>query len=150
MAFVLRNIVRAHLKPGSYTVLSKRAFQTSQYLQTTDVSSESDQKILVSDSCIKRLKEICQDGSFLRITVEGGGCSGFQYKFDLDTKMNDDDLQFGQGEAKVVIDNVSLEYCNGATVDYHTELIRSGFRMLANPKAEQGCSCGSSFAIKLD
>lgn len=110
----------------------------------------AENKLIVSNSCINRLREICQDGSFLRITVEGGGCSGFQYKFDLDKKMNADDLQFGEEKAKVVIDTVSLEYCTGATVDYHTELIRSGFRMLANPLAEQGCSCGSSFAIKLD
>lgn len=113
-------------------------------------SANTENKLIISDSCIKRLREICQDGSFLRITVEGGGCSGFQYKFDLDNKMQPDDLQFGEEKAKVVIDNVSLEYCTGATVDYHTELIRSGFRMLANPLAEQGCSCGASFAIKLD
>ncbi|KAH8414153.1 hypothetical protein KR222_009586, partial [Zaprionus bogoriensis] len=106
-------------------------------------------QLLVSESCLKRLREICVDGSFLRVTVEGGGCSGFQYKFDLDTKLNEDDLQFGEGQAKVVIDNISLDYCTGATVDYHSELIRAGFRMIANPLAEQGCSCGSSFSIKL-
>lgn len=118
--------------------------------QPADPAPETQQKVLVSDSCIKRLREICKDGSFLRVIVEGGGCSGFQYKFDLDNKVNEDDLQFGKEDAKVVIDSVSLEYCNGATVDYHTELIRAGFRILANPKAEQGCSCGASFAIKLD
>lgn len=106
-------------------------------------------QLQVSESCLKRLREICNDGSFLRVTVEGGGCSGFQYKFDLDSKLNEDDLQFGDGQAKVVIDTVSLEYCTGATVDYHSELIRAGFRMIANPLAEQGCSCGSSFSIKL-
>ncbi|XP_013112811.1 iron-sulfur cluster assembly 2 homolog, mitochondrial [Stomoxys calcitrans] len=148
MACLLRNIMTPTYQ--RCTALT-RALTISKSLQSTaKVSADSDQRLLVSDSCIKRLKEICQDGSFLRITVEGGGCSGFQYKFDLDSKLNEDDLQFGKEEAKVVIDNVSLEYCNGATVDYHTELIRSGFRMLANPKAEQGCSCGSSFAIKLD
>lgn len=107
------------------------------------------QQLLVSESCLKRLREICSDGSFLRITVEGGGCSGFQYKFDLDNKLNKDDLQFGEDKAKVVIDTISLDYCSGATVDYHSELIRAGFRMIANPLAEQGCSCGSSFSIKL-
>lgn len=106
--------------------------------------------VTLSDSCIKRLEEICIDGTFLRVTVESGGCSGFQYKFDLDKKLNDDDLTFGTDKAKVVIDEMSLEYCEGATVDYHTELIRAGFRILANPKAELGCSCGSSFSIKLD
>ncbi|XP_073827450.1 iron-sulfur cluster assembly 2 homolog, mitochondrial [Musca autumnalis] len=152
MASLLRNLVR----PGQRCLclhqrVTVQALNSKNFSKAAESSATtSDQKLGISDSCLKRLKEICADGSFLRITVEGGGCSGFQYKFDLDTKMNEDDLQFGKDDAKVVIDNVSLEYCNGATVDYHTELIRSGFRMLANPKAEQGCSCGSSFAIKLD
>lgn len=115
-----------------------------------DEASKNTQKQLqLSESCLKRLREICVDGSFLRVTVEGGGCSGFQYKFDLDKVRNEDDLEFGEQMAKVVIDTISLDYCTGATVDYHSELIREGFRMVANPLAEQGCSCGSSFAIKL-
>ncbi|KAH8383274.1 hypothetical protein KR009_007657, partial [Drosophila setifemur] len=113
------------------------------------VSAKPELSIVVSESCQKRLREICVDGLFLRVTVEGGGCSGFQYKFDLDKKLNEDDRQFGEGQAKVVVDTISLEYCSGATIDYHSELIRAGFRMVANPLAEQGCSCGSSFAIKL-
>lgn len=111
---------------------------------------KSEQKLLVSETCKKRLREICEDGSFLRVTVEGGGCSGFQYKFDLDNKLNADDLQFGDDKARVVIDDVSLEYCAGSTVDFHTELIKSGFRIASNPQAEQGCSCGASFALRLD
>lgn len=104
----------------------------------------------LSDSCVKRLTEICQDGSFLRVVVEGGGCSGFQYKLEMDKTINQDDLQFGPEGAKVVIDETSIEYINGATVDYHIELIRAGFRIIDNPKAEGGCSCGASFNIKLD
>lgn len=102
---------------------------------------------------MKKLKEISERESkkYLRISVDGGGCSGFQYVFDLDDKVNADDIVIGEdGQGQVVIDNVSLEYCGGSTVDYHTELIRSGFRIVGNPKAEQGCSCGASFAIKLD
>lgn len=102
---------------------------------------------------MKKLNEICSDGAknFLRVTVDGGGCSGFQYKFELDTKLNEDDISIGDGvQAKVVIDSVSLEYCAGATLDYQMELIKSGFRIISNPKAEQGCSCGASFALKID
>ena len=82
--------------------------------------------------------------------MEGGGCSGFQYKFDFAKDLNKDDLVFGPDDARVVVDTLSMDYCAGATLDYHEELIRAGFRILANPKAEQSCSCGSSFAIKLD
>ncbi|KAL5274521.1 ISCA2 family protein [Megaselia abdita] len=126
----------------TFRLIGKRNFSEAIAAQKANVQ--------LSDSCVKRLKEICTDGSFLRVTVESGGCSGFMYKFDLDKTMNEDDLAFGTDKAKVVIDEVSLEYCEGATVDFHTELIRAGFRILANPKAELGCSCGSSFSIKLD
>ncbi|XP_037946146.1 iron-sulfur cluster assembly 2 homolog, mitochondrial-like isoform X1 [Teleopsis dalmanni] len=155
MACMLRSVIKSTLQ-GRQTAsrcvkaVIHNAAASNAIANINDSKVETKPKLLLSDSCIKRLREICQDGSFLRITVEGGGCSGFQYKFDLDTKIQEDDLQFGEEKAKVVIDNVSLEYCTGATVDYHIELIRSGFRMMANPQAEQGCSCGASFSIKLD
>ena len=73
------------------------------------------------------------------LQVEGGGCSGFQYKFDFESGPVDeeDDRLFERDGAKVVIDSTSLEYLNGSTVDYHTELIRSAFRIVGNPLAEQ-------------
>lgn len=86
----------------------------------------------------------------MRVTVDGGGCSGFQYLFELDDKVKEDDVVIGDENSQVVIDKLSLDYCAGSTVDYHTELIKSGFRIINNPKAEQGCSCGASFSIKLD
>ncbi|XP_017874814.1 PREDICTED: iron-sulfur cluster assembly 2 homolog, mitochondrial [Drosophila arizonae] len=151
MAFMLRQVSKPvllrTLLNGSPTSMRLAAKDVTASAPATNTTPQ--QQLLVSENCLKRLREICTDGSFLRITVEGGGCSGFQYKFDLDSKLNEDDLQFGEDKAKVVIDTVSLDYCTGATVDYHSELIRAGFRMIANPLAEQGCSCGSSFSIKL-
>nr|XP_029733109.1 LOW QUALITY PROTEIN: iron-sulfur cluster assembly 2 homolog, mitochondrial [Aedes albopictus] len=126
--------------------------QTQLLVRAIPFSSQSTGKgyLKLSDTCVKRLKEICDDKSFLRVTIEGGGCSGFQYKFDIDDKLEADDVVFGEKDARVVIDQTSIEYVNGSTIDFHTELIRSGFRIINNPKAEQGCSCGASFAIKLD
>ncbi|XP_020019136.1 iron-sulfur cluster assembly 2 homolog, mitochondrial [Castor canadensis] len=123
-------------------------------LQTRWVASSSspetgDAEIRLTDSCIQRLLEITEGSEFLRLQVEGGGCSGFQYKFSLDTVINPDDRVFEQGGARVVVDSDSLAFVKGAQVDFSQELIRSSFQVLNNPQAQQGCSCGSSFSVKL-
>jgi iron-sulfur cluster assembly accessory protein len=85
-------------------------------------------------------------GSMLRISVEGGGCSGFQYKFDFERSKADDDLALtGQG-AVVLIDPVSLQYMAGAEIDYVDDLIGSSFK-INNPVATSGCGCGTSFSV---
>ena len=79
----------------------------------------------------------------LRIIVKAGGCSGFEYLFDLDSHVNDDDVVF---EDRVVIDETSLNILDGSELDYVEELIGSDFK-INNPNAVSGCGCGQSFAI---
>lgn len=102
----------------------------------------------LSETCIKRLKNMGSD-KHLRLTVEGGGCSGFQYTFQMDTSLNPDDIVIEKEGVRVVFDKDSLEFIKGSTLDYHEELIRSAFRVINNPQAELGCSCGASFSLKL-
>lgn len=103
--------------------------------------------IIVADSCVKRLKEIGE--SRLRIVVEGGGCSGFQYKFEVGVEVDpENDLVFANDGVEVIVDDSSIELIRGSVVEFHTELIRSAFRISANPLAEKGCSCGASFSVK--
>ncbi|CAG4952102.1 unnamed protein product [Colias eurytheme] len=113
-------------------------------------SPASSDAVMLSETCVKRLKELCHDNFFLRLCVESGGCSGFQYKFSLDNNLSNDDKIIERDGVKVVIDETSLDYIKGSTIDYHTELIRSAFRVVQNPNADVGCSCGASFSIKID
>ena len=82
----------------------------------------------------------------LRTFVQGGGCSGFSYGFTFDLEQNEDDFEFPLGEWKVLVDAMSMQYLNGAEVDYKDELQGSSF-VIRNPNAETSCSCGSSFSI---
>ena len=83
-----------------------------------------------------------QDKKFFRITVQGGGCSGFKYNFGFDTKTNDDDVVFD----KVIIDKSSLDIISGSVVDFKKEMIGESF-VIDNPKATASCGCGLSFSV---
>lgn len=81
--------------------------------------------------------------------VEGGGCSGFQYRFNVDDRpLEGEDKVFRRDDAAVVVDSTSLDLMKGATVDFQQELIRSAFVVMNNPVSESACGCGSSFAVK--
>ena len=83
-----------------------------------------------------------EDKRFFRITVQGGGCSGFKYNFGFDSKANDDDIIFD----KVIIDKNSLEIISGSEVDFKKEMIGESF-VIKNPKAKVSCGCGLSFSV---
>lgn len=85
----------------------------------------------------------------LRVFVSGGGCSGFQYGMALENNIRDSDLIFDQHGVKVVVDEMSINYLQGASVDYIDELMGSGFK-IENPNALSSCGCGSSFRTKDD
>lgn len=103
----------------------------------------------VTASAARRIADILRGEppeSMLRVSVEGGGCSGFQYKFDITRSREADDIVIAEGEASVVIDPVSLEYMSGSHIDYVDDLIGASFR-IANPQATASCGCGTSFAL---
>ena len=111
---------------------------------------DSSDKLLIQDSYVRRYHQLERGpDQFIRLSVEGGGCSGFQYEFSLDTQKGADDVVLERAGAKLVVDAVSLDLLQGATVEYHEEIIRSSFRVVDIPKAESGCSCGASFALKV-
>ncbi|XP_070698639.1 iron-sulfur cluster assembly 2 homolog, mitochondrial [Pempheris klunzingeri] len=124
-------------------------FSSASTQEKPAVSGPSEDKVNLTESCLKRLGEIMEKGEYLRIHVEGGGCSGFQYKFTVDSNRNEDDCVFEKEGVGIIVDQDSLEFVKGSTVDFSHELIRSAFIVLKNPQADHGCSCGSSFSVKL-
>ena len=82
----------------------------------------------------------------LRTFVQGGGCSGFSYGFTFDEIMNEDDFEIPLGETKVLIDAMSMQYLEGASIDYREDLQGSEFK-ITNPNAQSTCGCGSSFSV---
>lgn len=82
----------------------------------------------------------------LRTFVQGGGCSGFQYGFTLDEVKNEDDFEVPVGPFKVLVDAMSMQYLEGATIDYKEELMGSSF-VIKNPNSTSQCGCGASFSV---
>ena len=103
----------------------------------------------ISASAARRVAEILRSeapGSALRVGVDGGGCSGFQYTYDIVGRHEADDLVLQQGGATVLIDQTSLEYLRGSTIDFVNDLMGQAFK-IHNPQATASCGCGVSFAI---
>ncbi len=102
----------------------------------------------LTDRAAERIAEIAlaNGGGALRVAVLAGGCSGFQYKFELDRNTAEDDVVIAQGEARVYIDPASLDLLEGSELDYTDTLIGAHFAV-RNPQAKSSCGCGTSFAI---
>jgi len=105
--------------------------------------------VTLSAAAAKQINIIMKKQGFdkyLRVAVEGGGCSGFQYKFDFADTPNADDLLLQRDGAKVLIDEMSLEFIEGSEIDYANELIGAAFK-INNPNATANCGCGTSFSV---
>ena len=107
------------------------------------------ENVIITERAARRIGQILKsegDGAMLRISVEGGGCSGFQYKFDVERTRADDDLVISRDGAVVVVDPASVPFLAGSEVDFVDDLIGASFRV-ANPNATASCGCGTSFSI---
>jgi iron-sulfur cluster insertion protein len=109
-----------------------------------------ERRIVVSDSAARRIAVLKQQeeapSACLRISVSGGGCSGFQYGLSFDDQRNADDFVFEHGGVAVVVDDVSLDLLNGAELDFIEDLMGASFQ-IKNPNAASSCGCGNSFSI---
>ncbi len=107
------------------------------------------ENVSVTERAARRIAKILETepaGSMLRISVEGGGCSGFQYKFGFDTTRQPDDIAVERAGTTVLVDEMSLAYMGGAELDYVEDLIGSAFK-INNPQAAASCGCGTSFSV---
>jgi iron-sulfur cluster assembly accessory protein len=105
--------------------------------------------ITVTERAARRIGEILRrepPGTMLRVSVEGGGCSGFQYKFDVDRARAADDVVIERDGATVLVDQISIGYLAGSEIDFVDDLIGASFR-INNPQATASCGCGTSFSI---
>lgn len=104
----------------------------------------------LSENAIGKLREIMTEENNpnmkLRVFVQGGGCSGFQYGFTLDEAQNEDDFDFDYQGVKVLVDSMSMQYLQGSRIDYKDDLTGASF-VIDNPQAVSTCGCGSSFSV---
>lgn len=140
---------------------------------TIEATNTEEGDITITASCASRIRQLAStrpnpDSIYLRLYVDAGGCSGFQYKFlllsednsDVGNSLDDDgeeedgtidpeeDIIFIKDGMRVVVDQTSLELLKGSSIDYVQEMIRSSFAVVSNPQSESACGCGSSFAVK--
>ena len=112
--------------------------------------SEASQPVSLTESAAKRINQLIEmEGNpdmKLRLSITGGGCSGFSYSFALDDQVNDDDNVYENFGVKFLVDETSLEFVSGSQIDFVTDLMGSSFKV-TNPQATSSCGCGSSFSV---
>jgi len=112
--------------------------------------SKQENMITVTDkakeTAVRMMQEEGHDGYFIRVGVEGGGCSGLMYQLTFDNQMNEDDKEFEHNGVKIVMNKKSVLYLAGTTLDYSGGLNGKGF-VFANPNASRTCGCGESFSL---
>ena len=105
--------------------------------------------LLLTEEAKKQMKIAMageKQGTFIRVAIQGGGCSGLQYKIDVETKQYDGDYAYDEDDLKVVVDGHSAVVLEGTTLDYATSFAGSGFTF-TNPNAKKKCGCGNSFGV---
>jgi iron-sulfur cluster assembly accessory protein len=139
--------------------------ENTETMESTESISSLNQlsdTLIVTPSCVNQVQTLIQQRQsksgeeaanyFLRVYVDAGGCSGFQYQFEFDDEIDEDEdvvLVAGEDSApRVVVDKISLGFLKGSTLDYVQEMIKSSFVIADNPQSESACGCGSSFAVK--
>lgn len=113
-------------------------------------TTETQEALQIGDGAVTRIKALIENEGNpdlkLRISITGGGCSGFQYNFSLDDTVNDDDVLYERDGINVVVDETSIPFINGTLLDFKTDLMGNYFTM-ENPNATSTCGCGSSFSV---
>lgn len=118
-----------------------------------EASTTPKEDLSITDACVERMKALRAQNpgdaaAALRVKVDSGGCSGFQYSFNLDANTEEDDRVFTKDGVTIVVDEISMEFLKGSTIHYTEELIKSSFEVTENPNAESSCGCGNSFVAK--
>jgi iron-sulfur cluster insertion protein len=111
---------------------------------------EENKSVTLTDGLVAKIKQLRESEDnpelLLRLIVNGGGCQGFEYHFDFETSLENDDHLFEKDGVGVVIDQASLDFLDGSEIDFVEEMIGSSFK-INNPNAKSSCGCGTSFSI---
>ncbi|KAI1727382.1 iron-sulfur cluster biosynthesis domain-containing protein [Ditylenchus destructor] len=144
-----RSVLLSRLVPKNRVLFSSFALSSSDHGSET---SQAQPLLQITPAAVMQLKKVAKPGEHLRISVDSGGCSGFEYKLSIDNGSidpNEDEvIHATHDDVSVVIDRLSLDFIKGSTLDFTKDLMRSAFRITDNPLSTQGCSCGASFAPK--